>query len=389
MKLWENAMNEISPDLIAGAMEYEKAAVKPRAAKSLRKKWIPAACLLLGLVLIGGGLLLFPKRESREGRPDGETAQEPLTLPSSSDAPTEAYPAGSDTPPEVLPTITEKLDDYSEIWKADRQWEEGIETFGASYHTEILDGPFAGYQSSYVCEEALIGEKLGEAALNGRWYYIGTHGVLQEQWNPFEDLQAEVFAIRGLSPDAAVALRFSQAGSVLTTDHYYTYLNPKTELPRLSVFFTGSQAEERLTKSGGQATLEVEKASAQAVTRSYYNTDESAAGTVAKALLALDGPAAEDISEETILVHCEKRASFSIRIDGIGQWGITVYDNGYLRLSLSGTDVGLFSDGFSRFFEIGADAAEDLIRLLEQVGTPYVREEGSTVTATTSDARPE
>ena len=305
MKLWENAMNEISPDLIAGAMEYEKAAVKPRAAKSLRKKWIPAACLLLGLVLIGGGLLLFPKRESREGRPDGETAQEPLTLPSSSDAPTEAYPAGSDTPPEVLPTITEKLDDYSEIWKADRQWEEGIETFGASYHTEILDGPFAGYQSSYVCEEALIGEKLGEAALNGRWYYIGTHGVLQEQWNPFEDLQAEVFAIRGLSPDAAVALRFSQAGSVLTTDHFYTYLNPKTALPRLSVFFTGSQAGERLTKSGGQATLEVEKASAQAVTRSYYHTDESAAGAIAQALLALDGPAAEEISLTAPAVNVE------------------------------------------------------------------------------------
>ena len=33
MKLWENAMNETSPDLIAGAMEYEKEAAQ-RARKS-------------------------------------------------------------------------------------------------------------------------------------------------------------------------------------------------------------------------------------------------------------------------------------------------------------------------------------------------------------------
>ena len=55
MKLWENAMNEMSPDLIAGAMEYEKEAVQ-RAEKRRRlmKRWMPvAACLLLGL-LIGG-----------------------------------------------------------------------------------------------------------------------------------------------------------------------------------------------------------------------------------------------------------------------------------------------------------------------------------------------
>ena len=49
MKLWENAMNEMSPDLIAGAMEYEKDAAAKRRGQQQRliKRWIPAAACLL------------------------------------------------------------------------------------------------------------------------------------------------------------------------------------------------------------------------------------------------------------------------------------------------------------------------------------------------------
>lgn len=416
MNLWENAMNELSPDLISGALEYEKeavekAAAKTRAARVLRKKWIPAAaCLLLGLVLIGGGMLLFPKRESREGRPDGETVREPLTLPSSSDAPSKAYPAGSETPPEALltgsetppealPSITEKLDDYSGIWKAAFQPE--IETLGITYHTEILEGPFAGYQSSYVCEEALVGEKLGEATLKGSIFYLGFNtptgkgAVLREWENTIETLTADVFALGEVPSGVAVVLHFTQTGSSrydvdpLTTDHYYTYLNPAAAFDSLSDVWAAVQADARLSliRPESMPAYTVESASGAGVTHTSYFADDAAAEAIVKALLACGGPETA-LTEEDILRTCDKRGGFRAELGGIGQLNIIVYRNGYLQIYPTGSMSHLFAEGLSRFFEIGPDAAEDLIRLLEQDGVPYGTEDG-TVTAVTNVAKPE
>ena len=143
-------------------------------------------------------------------------------------------------------------------------------------------------------------------------------------------------------------------------------------------------------------SLSVETASAKGISRTSYFTDEAAAEALVKALLSLDGPAVSipsvPVREETILASCQKRASFRISIVGIGNWNVVVYDNGYLQLALSGVDAGLFTDGLSRVFEIASASAEGLIRLTEQAGTPYIPEEGETITATTAttdEAKPE
>ncbi|MBO4872441.1 MAG: hypothetical protein J5496_03390 [Lachnospiraceae bacterium] len=354
MKLWENAMNEISPDLLSGAMEYEKdaaaeAASKARAAKDLRKKWIPAAaCLLLGVLLVGGGLWFNGKNR--------------------------------------------KPTDYSAIWQADEPLREG--SVLESYQTIINDAPYTAYQSSRICDPALVGEKLGDVTVRGGWYRFIDEGrtvtvdpvILDPSMAGEDHLNAEVFAIRGVAPKIAVCLKFSEAGEVLTTDRYYSHFNAGAAFGTLSAFFSGTQAAERLRLiyETGYTSLSVETASAKGISRRSYYTDDAAAESIVKALLDCDGPASA-AEEETILTTCEKRASFRIDIEGIGNWRVTLYGSGYLKLEPSGITL---LKAYSFLYQIG-NSAENLIRLLEQVGTPYGREEGSTVTATTSDARPE
>ena len=362
MKLWEKVMNEMSPDLIAGAMEQEKEAAAPHGSRlRLMKRWIPAAaCLMLGLLLIGGGVLFF---RGRKTQPETESA---------------------------VPQ------DYGAIWAAAQS---GLiqESFWVSYHTEIPDGPFAGYQSSRICDAALVGEKLGDASVSGAWYRIarefrpesGKEELSKEPEGSPETLRAEVFAIRGVAPETAVCLKYLDRSEAVSTDHYITFLNPAADFAALSAFFGAAQAAERtdLIRQEGITSLMIETASGSGVTRRSYFTDESAAAAIVGTLLACDGPAA-DAEEETILSACRQRASFRIGIEGIGNWAVTVYGSGYLKLELAGVHAGLFAEGLARVFAIGVAPAENLIRLMEQRGTAYVPQEDGTITWYTEAARP-
>ena len=374
MKLWENAMNEMSPDLIAGAMEYEKeAAQRTEKRRRLMKRWIPvAACLLLGVLI--GGIVWSRNPGWLIGKPLRESIETESTSPL----------------------------DYSAVW-ASAQTGLVQETIWESYHVEIPEGPFAGYQSSYVCDDALVGEKLGEVSVQGAWVRIAYEfraesGKTEASKTPASDpetLRAEVFCIRGIAPETAVCLKYLDKSEAISTEHSISFLNPAAEFPMLSALFEAVQAAERtsLIRKDGMTSLSVETASAKGISRTSYFTDEAAAEALVKALLSLDGPTVSipsvPVREETILASCQKRASFRISIVGIGNWNVIVYDNGYLQLALSGVDAALFTDGLSRVFEIVSVSAEDLILLMEQSGTAYVPKEGETVTVYTEVARPE
>lgn len=357
MKLWENAMNEIGPDLIEGAMEYEKEAAAPQKGRQLRlmKRWIPAAaCLLLAVLLIGGGILFFRERKPQPG------------------------------------TV-----DYRAAWAAAQT---GLvqESLWLSYHTEIPDGPFAGYQSSRICDAALVGEKLGDAVVSGAWYRFtyefraesGKTELSKEPEGSPETLRAEVFAILGVAPETAVCLKYLDKSEAVSGDHYIAFLNPAAEYAALSAFFGAAQAAGRtsLIRQEAITSLMVETVSGSGVSSRSYFTDESAASAIIGTLLACDGPAA-DAEEEAILSACPQRGSFRIGIAGSGNWAVTVYANGYLKLELSGVEAGLFTDGFTRVFAIGSASAEGLIRLMEQRGTAYVPQENATVTWYTEAAK--
>ena len=345
MKLWEKTMNELEPGLIAGAMEYERKRSEGKGRPGLlsARRLLPAAACLV-LLLAGAAVILF--RQVRPG-------------------------------------------DLSVLWNAPAPQKDS--SFESSYQVTVREEPYAAYQSTYVCDPALAGEKLGEVTVLGGWYQVqyGPDGTARTESGPEgggEILRAEVFSIRGVSPDTAVCLKYLDKGEGLSADHYYSFLNPDKDFGTFADFLAGTAAADRLSlrRQDGAAPLLLESVSRKEIVRTSYDIDGAAEEKLLKALFACGGPASAETSE-TILSACTKRLTFRLKLDGIAVWKLTVFDNGYLQLEPSGVHL---LRNISLQFRIG-DAAKELIRLAERQGTPRAVSPDATVTGVTEAAKPE
>ncbi len=345
MKLWEKTMNELEPGLIAGAMEYERkrSAGKRTHGRLSGRRLLPAAACLV-LLLAGAAVILFRQAEPQ---------------------------------------------DLSALWNAGTLHEDS--SFESSYQVTVREAPYAAYQSTYVCDPALVGEKLGEVTVLGGWYQLhyGSDGTAQTESGPEgggEILRAEVYGIRGVSPDTAVCLKYLDKSEALTTDRYYSFLNPDKAFWTLADFLAGTVAADRLSlrRQDGTAPLLLESVSGKEIARTSYDLDGAAEEKLLKALFACGGPASSE-TPETILSACTKRLTCRLKLEGIAVWDLTVFDNGYLQLEPSG--IRLLRE-ISLQFRIG-DAAKELIRLAEQQGVRRTVDPAATVTGTSGAAQPE
>ena len=344
MKLWEKTMNELEPGLVAGAMEYERkrSAGKRTHGRLSGRRLLPAAACLV-LLLAGAAVILFRQAEPQ---------------------------------------------DLSALWNAGTLQQDS--SFESSYQVTVREAPYAAYQSTYVCDPALTGEKLGEVTVLGGWYRVqykpdGTARTEGPEGGG-EILRAEVFGIRGVSPDTAVCLKYLDKGEGLSTDHYYSFLNPDKDFGKLADFLAGTAAADRLSlrRQAGTAPLLLESVSGKKIARTSYDLDGAAEEKLLKALFACGGPASSETSE-TILSACTKRLTCRLKLEGIAVWDLTVFDNGYLRLEPSGVQL---PGNISLQFRIG-DAAKELIRLAEQQGVRRTVDPAATVTGTSGAAQPE
>ena len=96
---------------------------------------------------------------------------------------------------------------------------------GESYVYRVEEGVYSAYASGKVIEESRIGEKLEDVSVMGGW-----RNNSDGTWISQEQLRAEVYAIRDISHEVAVALKFLDQGDALTTTHYYVIMNPNADL---------------------------------------------------------------------------------------------------------------------------------------------------------------
>ena len=92
------------------------------------------------------------------------------------------------------------------------------------YDYGINSGAFATYISGKVIDAEKIGAKLESVTVTGGWKNEAG------EWISTEALNAEVYAIEGVSNDVAVALKFVDQGEAVTTTHYYVIMNPNADL---------------------------------------------------------------------------------------------------------------------------------------------------------------
>ena len=86
------------------------------------------------------------------------------------------------------------------------------------YFYNVDEGVF----STYVGGK--IGDKMADVAVTAGWKNEAG------EWISTENLNAEVYAIDGISADVAVALKFIDQGEAVTTTHYYVIMNPNADL---------------------------------------------------------------------------------------------------------------------------------------------------------------
>ena len=92
------------------------------------------------------------------------------------------------------------------------------------YDYGIGSGAFATYISGKVIDAEKIGAKLESVTVTGGWKNDAG------EWISTEALNADVYAIEGVSNDVAVALKFVDQGEAVTTTHYYVIMNPNADL---------------------------------------------------------------------------------------------------------------------------------------------------------------
>ena len=109
---------------------------------------------------------------------------------------------------------------------------------GEQYVYRVEEGAYAAYASGKVIEESRIGEKLEDVSVMGGWRSLSDGTQLSQ-----EQLRAEVYAIREISPEVAVALKFLDQGEALTTTHYYVIMNPAADLTAVADYIIRSNLD--------------------------------------------------------------------------------------------------------------------------------------------------
>ncbi|MBO4838675.1 MAG: hypothetical protein J5493_04825 [Lachnospiraceae bacterium] len=348
MNLWDNVLNATDEAFVSEMLEEERAAEERRAdaAEERRddkntgrrlKKWLlPAACLILGVLIWGIAGGLFSRLAGNTWKQWNSYLHPPV-----------------DEQPQAL------IREYRVVG--------------------VSDSPYAGFRPVRVCEENQVGEKIGEVTVNAAWLYVSMEGKpLREPFdNEKETLRAEVYTLRNIASETAVCVKYLDKSEALTLDHYYTFINTAAVFDSPAAFWTAFNAAETLLPDGAAAGVLVEDLKLTSIQIGHYSLNAEATAALRDKLLTLDGTASQD-TEEQMFSSCEKRASFWVKMSNGLSGRVNLLSSGYL--SFHPDNLWGAAD---QTFRISRSDASDLIRLIEDRGTLDVPDNSGTVTATT------
>ena len=244
-----NAVGHIDDELINSAAKNEKAAKK-----TLWLRWASiAACLAVILIVASVAMPTLPGRENITPTvgnditvPDllnGDTTtciQNETTSVTDRET-TVAYSAVEPSIPAT--TAAEKYTD--ETVQANGSNEAG---FSEAYIYRVDESEFSSYKGGKVIEENKTGEKIADVSVSAGWVNN------EYEWLTRETLRAEVYLIKDISKDVAVALKFIEKGDALTTTHYYVITNPDADLSPVREYVIASFTVNNTVDEKGEET---------------------------------------------------------------------------------------------------------------------------------------
>ncbi len=222
----------------------------------------------------------------------------------------------------------------------------------AAYHIEIA------YPSDKTDE--FIGEKISDIMVLNAWGYYGQTPVVKHD----EKLvNAEVYTVKGVAPDAGVAVKFTEEGSIYSTELYYAAVNSKYLFTTLAEYLADYNAsvhmmigsEVRLCDNSRMYAYEYEK----------YNFTDGAADEICKYLLTLNASAEVanyyDTKDERIVdVKNKRRLRLIVDISSSGNIfrELYIHENGYIFYG------GQLQE--CAYFNVGKEATDTLFKLFEE-----------------------
>ncbi len=201
-----------------------------------------------------------------------------------------------------------------------------------------------------------IGEKIDDIETRNGWRWN-----IDGKERDVVTVKAEVYEIKGVSTDAAVAVKYLEKGGSQTTEHFYVAVNTEYEHSTLSDFFDDFNAA---------VHMEIAK---DALVREYafgthnggvekYRMKDGVPADICKLILGLDAEAepVERYEGVDAKIHgCENMLRFTFAMNSAGRMinMLYVFDNGYIAIQGIG-------EGYT-LFNVGAENTEAIFEMFE------------------------
>ena len=225
-----NAIGHIDDDLINSATKSKKVAKK-----NIWIKWTSLAASFAVIIIVAAVAVptLFGDGNTTLPVVSGDNT----TINNSESAAPTTNDNGATTAPAVNqdttyinnaePTTSGGNDNTTSATNNDSTTQSGgaIEIiFAENYVYNVSDGEFSTYVGGKVISKDKISSKIDDVSVSASWKNSSGERLTTET------LRAEVYLIKGVSKDVAVALKFIDKGDALTTTHYYVIMNPDADL---------------------------------------------------------------------------------------------------------------------------------------------------------------
>ena len=236
--------------------------------------------------------------------------------------------------------------------------EEAI-AFERSSFSEIETKKYAKYDLGYAFpldkNDEFFGGKLDEIKIRTGWYVY-----YNDTETDVVTVKAEVYEIKGVSTDAAVAVKYLEKGTSTTTEHYYAALNTEYEFTTLADFLSDFNAALHMDIGKDALVTEYPRFNSKKIDK-YLVTEGGS--DIVKFLLTLDGEAEVVHPYDAVdgrMNNCGeiRRVTFSMASAGKMMNSLYIFDNGYIAIG------GPICDGII-FFNVGGEATSELYEIFK------------------------
>lgn len=221
------AVSHIDEELISNAVNIKKT---PKEAAFIKRSAL-AACFTVLLIVAAVAVPTFLK-DGNAALPvvsgdNTTTRNSEITVLATNDESTTTSPDVSQNITDINstdPTASAGNDNTTQTLNESTTQYATEAVYSEAYFYNVSEGEFSIYISGRVISEDKIDSKIDDVSVSAGW-----KNSLGE-WLTAETLRAEVYLIKGVEKDVAVALKFIDKGDALTTDHYYVIMNPEGDL---------------------------------------------------------------------------------------------------------------------------------------------------------------